>query len=55
MALAASTNAAGFAKRSRKPYTYERLSDLRLGSSPVSVMGVAVLFKAPYQDRKSHV
>ena len=51
MALAASTNAAGFAKRSRKPYTYERLSDLRLGSSPVSVMGVAVLFKAPYQSR----
>ena len=51
MALAASTLASGSMKRSRKPYTYERLSELRLDNSPVNVMGVAVLFKPPYQSK----
>ena len=38
-------------QRSRKPYVYEKLCDLRQESSPVNVMGVVVLFKPPYQSK----
>ena len=41
------------AKRSRKPYVYERLYDLSLQSRPVNVMGVIVLFRPPYMSKGS--
>ena len=51
MALTAAVSTADGVKRSRKPYAYDKLSDLRLGSGPVNVMGVVVLFKPPYQSK----
>lgn len=38
-------------KRTRKSYTYDRLCDLQLGSTPLNVIGVVVLFKPPYQSK----
>ena len=35
----------------RKPYTYRKLRDLRVGDEAANVMGVICLFKPPYKSR----
>ena len=51
MALISAATTAGAATRARRPYTYVKLSDLQPGNIAVNVMGVAVIFKPPYQSK----